>query len=192
MTSYAGRFIISRGQECTLGTSPLVSSHVSMKRSSKSVINPGIRESMWEGLILGTSSLVSGELLNVGVDRYLVMSVTSDASSGELAWYGAKTNVELHHYRYVESTDASNNIVQAWSPLAVSVAAYGQIVTTELRQFDPGLLDSSKYVFWIPSSLGLQELDRLVMGENNYQVDAVDDVMLDGVDRVQAGSDVRL
>ena len=192
MTSYAGRFLISRGQACTIERTPLVSSHVSMKRSSKGASNPGTRDSMWEGLILGTSCLVSGETMNVGLDRYLVQSVTSDSTSGELAWFGAKTNAELHHYRYVESADANNNVVQAWSPLAVSVAAYGQIVTAELRQFDPGLLDSSKYVFWVPSILGLQELDRLVMGGKNYQVDAVDDVMLGGVDRIQAGSDVRI
>jgi len=191
MTRAAGRFLIAHGQECTVG-SPAVSSHVSMKRSSKNSTNPGTRDAMWEGLILGTSGLVSGDVMTVGVDRYLVQSVTSDSASGELAWFGAKTNIELHHYRYGEDVDANNNIVQAWSPLAVSVAAFGQIVTAELRQFDPGLLDSSKYVFWVPSSLGLQELDRLVMGSSNYQVDAVDDVMLGGVDRVQAGSDVRL
>ncbi len=162
------------------------------KRSSKSVSNPGTRDAMWEGLVLTTSSLVGGEVMNVGVDRYLVMSVTSDVASGELAWYGAKSNTTLEQQRYVESLDANNNIVQSWSPLAVSVAAYGQIVTAELRQFDPGLLDSSKYVFWVPSSLGVQELDRLVMGGSNYQVDAVDDVMLDGVDRLQCGTDVRL
>jgi len=191
MATRAGRFLIAHGQECTVG-SPAVSSNVSMKRSSRNSTNPGTRDAMWEGLILGTSGLVSGDIMTVGVDRYLVQSVTSDAASGELAWFGAKSNTELHHYRYIETLDSSNNIVQSWSPLAVSVAAFGQIVTAELRQFDPGLLDSSKYVFWVPSSLGLQELDRLVMGGSNYQVDAVDDVMLPGVLRLQCGSDVRL
>ncbi len=147
---------------------------------------------MWEGLILAASGLSSGEILTVGPDRYLVQSVSSDSASGEIAWFGAKTNVELTHQRYVETVDDDGNLVQEWATINASVAAFGQIVTAELRQYDPGLLDSCRYTFQMPASAAVLLLDRLVMNGSNYQVEAIDDVMLPGVTRIQAGSDNRL
>lgn len=187
----AGRFITARGMTCTIERTPSASSYVSMRQASKRSTNPGTREAMWEGLVLTTSGLTSGEVLTVGTDRYLVQTVYSDPASGELAWFGVKTNVELEHQRYVESV-VDGNLVQAWSPLASNIAAFGQIVTAELRQADPGLLDSCKYTFQVPSAIAPIELDRMVMGGSNYRVDAVDSIMLPGVVRLQCGSDNRV
>ena len=147
---------------------------------------------MWEGLILAASGLQSGEILAVDANRYLVQSAIADPVSGEIAWSGAKTNTELTHQRYVETVDEGGNLVQSWSNINVSVAAFGQIVTAELRQYDPGLLDSCKYTFQVASGIAALELDRLVMGGKNYQVEAIDPIMLPGVIRIQAGSDNRI
>jgi hypothetical protein len=199
--SYASRFLTAHGQACVINRNYTLTmmpwslypvSFVSMKRSSKSTSNPGIRDAMWEGLILAASNLASGEILTVGSDKYLIQSVTSDAASGELAWFGVKTNVVLTHKRYTEGLDENNNIVQTWATITADVAAFGQIVTAELRQYDPGLLDSCRYIFQVPSSIGLLELDRLVMNGKNYQVEAIDDVGLAGVWRIQCSVDTRI
>lgn len=43
-----------------------------------------------------------------------------------------------------------------------AVDVYGEIVTYRLRQEDPGLLDSTKYVFQVPKSMAAELLDRIV------------------------------
>jgi hypothetical protein len=190
--SYAAKYLQSRGQQCTILRTPTTAqSYVSLKRSSKSTSSPGSREAFWEGLILASSVLVSGEVFQIGSDKYLTQSANSDPASGELALFAAKTNATLTHQRYVETVDGSGNIVQEWQTINADVPAFGQIVTAELRQADPGLLDSARYLFQAAKSLGVQKMDRMVYNGANCQVDSVDDVALAGVVRLQLGADTR-
>lgn len=189
--SYAAKHLQSRGQQCTILRTPAVQSCVSLKRSSKSTFSPGNREAFWEGLILASSALASGEVFQIGSDKYLTQSANTDPASGELALFAAKTNATLTHQRYTETVDDYGNITQAWTMLNADVPAFGQIVTAELRQADPGLLDSARYLFQAAKSLGIQKMDRMIYNGANYQVDSVDDVALAGVVRLQLGVDAR-
>ncbi len=192
--SYAGKFLKAHGQDCTINRNPAVTSKVSIKRSTRSSRDLGVREGYWEGLILASALLKSGEIVTIGADDYLTQSVNLDPESGEHAFFAAKCNAVLQHKRYIEDFDENNNIIKTWKTINGDVSAYGEIVTYRLRQEDPGLLDSTKYVFQVPKALGFVLLDRIIYGEgsnNKYQIDSIDDVALHGVVRLQLKADTR-
>jgi len=166
---------------------------MSLKRSTKAVRDPGIRDSSWEGLALADSVLTGGEIFSVGTDKYLVQSANLDVASGAIAFFAVKVNSTLTPLRREEELDKENNLVITWkwTPKGTTIDAFGQVVTYALRQYDPGLLESSRYIFYLPSSYGVQVLDRLVLDGENFMVNAIDPLMLEGVVRVQAGTDTR-
>lgn len=193
--SYAGKFLNAKGQSCTINRTTPANSKVSIRRSTKASRDLGIREGYWEGLILADAMLQSGEVLSItddrGTTKYLVQSVNTDFSSTEHAFFAAKCNAVLTHKRYTQTVDEDGNLVEGWQVLNAAVDAYGEIVTYRLRQEDPGLLDSTKYVFQVPKSISAQLLDRIVYNGNNYQVVSIDDVALEGLCRIQVQADVR-
>jgi hypothetical protein len=192
--SYAEKFLKSKGQNCTINRTPVATSKVSIKRSTRSSRDLGSREAYWEGLILADALLQSGEVLNIGADKYLAQSVNVDPASGEHAFFAAKCNAVLQHKRETDGVDENNNPVKVWNdvnPDKPNIDAYGEIVTYQLRQFDPGLMEQTRYIFQVPKSLGVLELDRIVYTGGNYQVVSIDDIGMRGVDRVQAAVDLR-
>ena len=191
--TYAEKFLNSHGQTITIQRNPTVTTKASLKRSTKAVRDPGIRDSSWEGLALPDSNLVSGEIFSVGTDKYLVQSANLDVASGAIAFFAVKVNSTLTPLRRTEELDDEYNLVVTWkwTPASTTIDAFGQVVTYALRQYDPGLLESSRYIFYLPSSYGVQVLDRLVLNDENLMVNAIDPLMLEGVVRVQAGTDTR-
>ena len=191
--SYAGNFLKSKGQDCTINRTPTVTSKVSIKRSTRSSRDLGSREAYWEGLILADALLQSGEVLTIVSDKYLVQSVNADPMSTEHAFFSAKCNAVLQHKRETETLDENNNPIKVWAdvnPAMPDVDAYGEIVTYALRQYDPGLLEQTRYIFQVPKSVGVQLQDRIVYN-GNLQVVSVDDVALKGVYRLQLAVDLR-
>jgi len=192
LMSYAARYLQAHGQACIIKRTPEVQSYVSLKRSTRATRDVVLRDAYWEGLILAESLLASGEVIKVGSTQYIVQSVDGDPASGELAFFAAKVNASLTHQRYTETVDPNTgNIVQAWTTLNASLPAFGQAVTAALRQADPGLLETTRYLFFVPKTAGVQVMDRLVLSGENLQVNALDEIMLPGVARIQAGQDVR-
>jgi len=191
--TYAEKFLNSHGQTITIQRSPTITTKASLKRSTKAVRDPGIRDSSWEGLALPDSNLVSGEIFSVGTDKYLVQSANLDVASGAIAFFAVKVNSTLTPLRRTEELDEDYNMTVEWkwTPEGTTIDAFGQVVTYALRQYDPGLLESSRYIFYLPASFGVQVLDRLVLNGENFMVNAIDPLILEGVVRVQAGTDTR-
>lgn len=192
--SYAGKFLQSKGQDCTINRIPSATSKVSIKRSTRSSRDLGSREAYWEGLILADALLQSGEVLTIGTDKYLVQSANTDYASTEHAFFAAKCNAVLQHKRETDGVDENNNPVKVWNdvnPSVPNIDAYGEIVTYQLRQFDPGLMEQTRYIFQVPKSIGTQLQDRIVYNGDNYQAVSIDDIGMRGVDRVQAAVDLR-
>jgi len=191
LMSYAEKFLNAHGQNAVIQRTVPVSTKVSIKRSSRAAYNIGLREGYWEGLVLADVGLQSGEVLTIGSDNYLVQSVNFDPASGECAFFAAKANAALTHKRLVETVDKNNNFVLTWQTLNADVPAYIEVVTYSLRQFDPGLLEQTRYLAQVPKSKGAQMLDRFVLDEENLQVVSINNAGLQGVSILQLGIDVR-
>lgn len=189
--SYAQKFLKARGQNCTILRTTPINSKVSIKRSTRSSRDLGVREGYWEGIILADAALQSGEILDISGSKYLVQSTNPDPASSETALFIAKCNAVIQHKRYVEDVDDNGNLIQDWQTLHPDTPCYGEIITYRLRQEDPGLLDSTKYTFQAPKALGVILLDRFVYDEKKYQVSSIDDIGLPGVARIQCEDDTR-
>ena len=191
MSSYATKYLKSRGQDCTILRSPKnISTKISLKRATKAIRIYGAREAHWEGLILSDSNLVSGEIFEANNMTFLVQSVNNDPATNELAWFAVTVNAVLGHWRFEKEYDENFNLIEEWVEKG-DVHSYGEIITAELRQRDPGLLEGARYVFQCPKDADIQLLDRVIFDDEPYMVEAVDPVAMPGIVRIQAGIDTR-
>ncbi|HHY99883.1 MAG TPA: hypothetical protein GYA03_02190 [Tissierellia bacterium] len=189
--SYAKKFLNSKGMDCTIQRPTPFQTKVSIKRSTNSVYNVGVREAFFEGLIPIESNLISGEIVSIKNDNYIVQTVNYDLASKELEFYCAKCNVIVQHKRYTETIDENLNVVMAWETINADIPAYGEVITYRMIQQDPGLLEGTKYTLQVPKSLGVELLDRFVFNGEKYQVTSIDSLGLVGVIRCQLKIDLR-
>lgn len=190
--SYAKKFLKSKGMDCTIQRPTPFQTKVSIKRSTNSVYNVGVREAFFEGLIPLESNLLSGEVLSIKNDNYIAQTVNYDLASKELEFYCAKCNTTVQHQRHEETTDENFNVVMAWKTINADIPSYGEVITYRMIQQDPGLEDGTKYTFQLPKSLGIEKLDRLLYNDEKLQVVSIDDIGLQGVVRFQAATDLRV
>jgi hypothetical protein len=189
--SYAKKFLNSRGMDCTIQRPTPFQTKVSIKRSTNSVYNVGVREAFFEGLIPLESDLKSGEVLTINNDKYIAQTVNYDLASKELEFYCAKCNVIVQHQRHEETTDENFNVVMDWETINADIPAYGDVVTYRMIQQDPGLLEGTKYTLQVPKSLGVELLDRFTFNGEKYEVISIDDIGLKGISRIQLKIDLR-
>lgn len=190
--AYARRFLEAHGQDCKILRTPVVDTKISIKRSTRAIRDFGAREAHWEGLIPLEVNLQSGELFEIDGKRYLVQSVVFDPASRETACYVVKTNCVLQHQRQVRTVDKTTKIASvSWDTINENIDSYGEIVTVEMRHRDPGILQATRYIFQLPKALDVRQLDRIVFNGDNYRVDAINDVGMEGIVRIQVSEDNR-
>jgi hypothetical protein len=189
--SYAKKFLNSKGMDCTIQRPTPFQTKVSIKRSTNSVYNVGVREAFFEGLIPLESDLISGEIVSIKNDNYIVQTVNYDLASKELEFYCAKCNTIVQHQRCKETIDENFNVVMCWETINSDIPAYGEVITYRMIQQDPGLLEGTKYTLQVPKSLGVELLDRFVFNGEKYQVTSIDSLGLVGVIRCQLKIDLR-
>ena len=190
LSGYATKFLKSKGQDCTILRSPVnISTKVSLARATRAIRIYGAREAHWQGLILSDSGLVSGDVFQANNMTFLAQSVNNDPASSELAWFAVIVNATLGHWRLEEKVEDGNIIVE-WDEKD-DVYAFGEVITAELRQRDPGLLEGTLYIFQVPKNANMKELDRVVYEGKNYRVNSIDNIAMDGIVRIQAGIDTR-
>jgi len=189
--NYTERFIRRKGEACTIASrTPALDSMCIVAPATKGGWRIADRHDYWDGMIPVSASLVSGEVIAVSDKEILVM--TTAANSGVTSFMGTRTNADLSWQRQTASVDANYNVIMVWATVSADVPAFGQLVTAQLRQEDPGLLPNTKYLFFIPSSYGMAQMDRVVFGTVSCQVDSLDSIIMDGILRLQCSEDTRL
>ena len=188
---YATKFLKSKGVKAIISRTIPVETRVSLMRSTRAIREYGAREAHWEGLILKEHNLQSGELVIIGDSKYIAQAISLDEAIGELSWYAVRVNAELKHQKLEDSLDDDFNIVRKWETINEDLPAYGEIVTAQMRIRDPGLLQHTRYIFQVQKMSGIEMLDRIVFEGNNYRVDAINNIGLEGVVRIQLSEDSR-
>ena len=190
-TTYTAKFLKSAGQPCIILRTVPYETKISMRRSTRAIRDYGARESHFEVTALREASIRSGELIETYGDRYLVQTAMHDHATGEAMLFMVKTNAKVNLYRLTEGTDENRNIVRTWPPIAEEVDAYGEIATAELRNRDPGLLETTRYTFQLSTDHDIRMFDRVEFSGESYRVDAVNDIGMAGVARIQVSLDRR-
>lgn len=189
--SYAERFLKSRGKPCFIKRDMPQTSYISMGRATRAIRDYGAREAYWEGLIPAETQLVSGEVLEIDGIEYLIQSTHIDQASTEIIWFAVKVNTYLDHYRHEKEVDDDYNVTVDWVDKNKGIPAYGSIVTAELRDRDPGLLQHTRYIFQVQRLAEIKRMDRIIYLDEPYRVDSVDDIGMVGLVRIQVSEDKR-
>lgn len=180
--------LVNKGYTITVQRTVPVTSHWMRQRFSRSQ-DANVRNSMFWGYVLSSSSLVSGDICVEGELSFLVQS-TSPHESGELEWFGLQCNADVELQRETKTPDGRGDYTITW-PTIGSSKGWVQAVTAALRSTDPGLMPNTKFTMQVTKSLGARVLDRLVYGGKNYRIESVDDVGMDGVAKLQLSEDYR-
>jgi len=198
---YTERLIKRKGQPCEIiSRTPTVISKCITAPSTKAGWRFGDRDSYVDGITLLDTSLTSGEVVLVsgfvsgysGQKEIIVMAVNGDPIGQVISFLGAKATLHFDWQQQQVSTDANYNVIQTWANVSTSVPAYGQTVTAALRQSDPGLLPTTKYLLDTPSAYDIKRFDRIAFNGVSAQVDDLDKIILDGIIRLQCSEDTRV
>jgi hypothetical protein len=171
-------------------------------KSNAQVTKPFIREFFLEALICYDSGVVSGEILefNTTGDRYMVMNLTPKMFENTVISYEAvlyKTNVSVDIYRPDDSGARDNqyhqetiwNLVQANVDVLITSPLYGISLETDQQL---GLIGLKELELYIPTSVELEVLDRLVISPTEYyRVEAIKSRRYSAVDVCDIGEDER-
>jgi len=188
--TYADSFLRAHGTKAVILRKPPIFTRMSIKRSTNSVSYLGAREGYYTGIVLTESGLKSGEVFSIEGEKYLVQSALKSFGDNEIEIMAAKTNAVLELKRYTETVDDYGNIVQGWGDIKTNIYSFGEIVTYQTRQTDPGILEGTRYIFQVSKVIGFVLRDRIVYNGKNYDVISIDDV-LDGIARLQVAVDSR-
>lgn len=156
---------------------------VSMKQTTRGS-NFGLRDSLYEGWI--EHGLSVGESFQIGSFMYIISSLSPLSDAYEFTAIKCNSGVTIS--RLTKSDSESGDLVQSFTN-PVTLNAYGQTVTSALRETDPGLLDTTVRIYVIPY-IEVNLLDRLTH-ESDFQIDAIDPLWIPGLLRLQVSPDSR-
>lgn len=192
---YYKRYLESYGEDCVIKRdSGDIHTKISKKRATTAIRDYGAREAYWEGLAPMDSGMKSGDIIIIRGEDYLSQSVMFEPSTKHIFFHCVKCNSTLIHQRKVEKVDSDFNISTEWENMNGSLKGFGEIVTSELRQRDPGLIETARYIFQFPKYTGDKEvrmLDRVIYEGRNYKVEVINEIGMVGVVRIQVSQDNR-
>lgn len=193
MNSYANKFLTTYGQQAYLERVPSSTIYISMIKATRSTRDLSVRDAYYEGIANIESGMVSGDIFDLYSEKYLVQSVYYAPAAKEIAFMCAKTNAVIDVYRPKETVDSKYNLVESWTKTQTGLVVYNDIITYTQHPYDVGVLEGTKYIIQIPSSVAIENKDRVVFYGRNVQtmVISIDDIGLPGIWRVQLAMDTR-
>jgi len=166
------------------------------------ITKPFIREFFLESVFTYSSVVVIGDVIEFDTtgDKYLVMNKTPEIFENEIILFNGvlyKCNVSIDIQRPDDtgSRDKQYHLKTAWSLVKASANAllvtplYGVDLETDEEL---GLIGVKELELYIPTSVGLQELDRVIVSSTEYyRIETVKKRRYSAVDICDIGEDVR-
>ena len=122
------------------------------------------------------------------VRKFLAVSVRHTEGSVQLIAYECNCSVEI--YRPTTLYDKYDNEIGSEVTLVDTTSANYVTINASMRTLDAGLLPATTKEFRMPKC-NIQELDRIVLNDENYCVDAIDQTKFFGMLAVQVSLDER-
>ena len=91
----------------------------------------------------------------------------------------------------VKTASSVGGNVKTFTTRQSNIQGCSYTVTDTLRSYGWGLRSNTERVMFLPSSCGVEKLDRLTFNNNDWQVDFVDNDTLDGVSICEIINDKR-
>lgn len=149
-------------------------------KSNSQVTKPFIREFFLEGWLVYNTSANAGDYLifNVSDEKYIVMNKSPQIFENEVIKYDVvlyKTNEIVDIVRPVqEESDRSSQTYQLETSWDLVKSDIDVLITTSLFGHDLnddlalGQINIEKHEMYVPSSLGIQPLDRVCISSSDY------------------------
>lgn len=198
------QYLDRHGFDCVINRDVPVQAKVAMKHTTRGV-SFGKRDSLREGTI--SLSVEPGETFSYDGSSFIILS--SEPVGDAYSWFGVKANSSLSTLSQKEVEDEYGNVITQWVLDSSDIPAFGEVVTAQLRQTDPGLLPTTTRIFLFPSihrvSVGSRLIQHMTQERAEdigavydpvhlgarFKVDSVDDQLLFGIYRVQVSIDTR-
>jgi len=165
---------------------------------NKQVTKPFIREFFMEAWLAADTSIVAGDVLELSDGRkFMVMNKTPSMFENAIYRYDSviyKCNVTATLKRPTETrvnytTEVDFSTIQENVYALITESLYGNELDTDEQL---ALLGISSQDCYVPSSVGVERLDRFWISETEYyQVEVVKKRRFDGVDLIVLGEDTR-
>jgi len=166
------------------------------------VTKPFIREFFLEGVVAYDSVLVSGDVLQINQTgtKYLVANVTPDMLlnsifQNSIVLYKSNLTVDVLRPSEGDYSTQTYHRETHWSyiarsqPVLITTPLYGHDLVTDE---EIALLSIETHEMYIPTSVGVQVLDRIrVSSTEYYRVESVKPRRYEGLDVVELGEDQR-
>jgi hypothetical protein len=189
--SYMNSFLKTYGQDCTIARIPDADIHILMKRTTKAINDLATHDSYFDGIVEGDNKPISGDILTVDGNKYIVQSVIKDYRFAGYSIFIVKTNSVITYKDKTPCLDSNNNVTYSWESKYSNIDVFMLIITGQMRIYDIGLLESTRYLCQIPKSYTIQKMGRVVYNGENYQIVSIDDSGLEGVNNIQLAADIR-
>jgi len=164
------------------------------------VTKPFIQEFFLEARLAYDTAAIVGDIIqiNVTAEKFIVMNKAPRIFENEVFEYPSvlyKCNVVADILRPTETRDADYLYRTAWEPVAIDVDClitsplYGHDLETDQEL---GLIGIELHEMYVPSSLGVQALDRIrISSSEYYRVETVKPRRYSAVDVIELGVDTR-
>ncbi|WP_138756482.1 hypothetical protein [Paenibacillus sinopodophylli] len=168
---------------------------VILSRETKATTVMG-KEYVYNGLFAPSSVVELGDLVQTDVS-FMVLTMRQTVERDKYCSL-LKTNTTVDIQRYGREFDANYNPIGKPKFLTVQaeVVCFAQYVTGALRQDEPGLLETTKYVLVLQTSANIERPqdntpDRILLDGRPYQVDVVDGMKYPNLLHIQLSEDTR-
>jgi hypothetical protein len=181
-----------RQTSCLINDTP---EKVILSRETKATSVMG-KEYVYNGLFAPNSIIALGDIVEV-VASYMVLTMRQTVERDKYCSL-LKTNAVIDIQRYGREFDGNRNPVGKPKFLTVEAGAacFAQFVTGDLRQDEPGLLETTKYLLVLQKSVDIERPqnanpDRIILDGRPYRVDVVDNIKYPNLLNVQLSEDTR-
>ena len=165
------------------------------------VTKPFVREFFLEAQFCYDSPAITGDIIQFDTtgENYIVMNSTPEMFENTIITYAVvlyKTNVVMSIWRPVEIRDANTyHMRTSWNLIS---SAMNALLTSPLYGIDLdtdeqlGLIGLQLHELYVPSSYGIQVLDRLKLSNGEFfRVEAIKKRRFEDVEVMDVGEDVR-
>jgi len=143
---------------------------------------------VYEALLDDNSQVTDGDIVTDGEDKYFIVGIRQGFRAAQARLYKANATIDV--IRIVKHFTNGTHDGFAES-LVVTLPAMQETVTANMKVYDAGLLPNTVKRIVIPIC-GVQLLDRIKIGSDKFQVDAIDDTTYSGLLSIQCSIDKRV
>lgn len=164
--------------------------------TSKRISNPWLAQFMKEAIFSADEIIYPGEIIHDKTNDiyYFVYTLQKQIIKTELVAQKInllKINSSCNIQRLSASAGSFGGVKQEFTIVTSDIRCHLKQIDADLRTEKPALSETAEYLLYMQNIEDLQVLDRIVIANQNYQVEHIDRLTLEGLSEAQLSLDKR-